>query len=372
VTGGGTGGHVYPALAVAEALRRDLRDLDVLYVGARGGLEERVVPARGLPFVGLPVRGLVRKRPHEVLLGALAFGQAEAMALHVLRRFRPHLVLGTGGYAAGPVGLAAILARVPLALHEQNAVPGVTNRFLARFAALVFVPTAEAARRLPRRARVVVAPNPVRPELRGVDRGEARRRLGLPPEGPVVVCVAGSRGSAVFVRLFGEWLPHLGRYALLFVSGPAHHAEALARLGATPPPPGSRVVVVPYVEAMGDAWAAADLVVARAGAMTLAEMAAVGRPAVLIPSPHVTHRHQEANARVWERAGAAVVLPEAEADGRRLAEVVAGLLGRRERLEAMAAAARRLGEADGLGVVVRHLRALLHRDGARAREGGGR
>jgi UDP-N-acetylglucosamine--N-acetylmuramyl-(pentapeptide) pyrophosphoryl-undecaprenol N-acetylglucosamine transferase len=189
----------------------------------------------------------------------------------------------------------------------------------------------------------------VRRELLEVDRARARERLGLPADARVVLMVAGSRGSAVFVRLLREWG---GPGILYFVAGKAHYEAATVHQG-------ERVRVVPYLEDAGLGYASADLVVCRAGAITLAELAAVGKPAVLIPSPHVTHRHQEANAAVFAKAGAAVVLPEAGLDGARLGAVVGELLGDPGRLRAMADAMRRLARPDALDELVERIRALV-------------
>ncbi len=354
ITGGGTGGHIYPALAIAQAALGTGAAEEVLFVGARGGMEERLVADAGLPLRTLPVRGLIRKRPLETVAGVATLGRAIAEAARILREFDPQVVVGTGGYAAGPVGLAAVLARRPLLLQEQNVIPGVTNRALARFAVGVAVPYPEAARHFPRQARILVTGNPLRPELRGADPRAARRALGL-PAGPVVLMVAGSRGSEVFTRLFGEWLPSWAVGTLVFVSGRAHHARAHALLqrqrGA------GRVVLLPYLADMPAGLAAADLVVCRAGAMTLAELAAARRPAVLIPSPHVTHHHQEANAQVFGRAGAAVVLAEAGLDGAGLGRTVSPLLQDVGRRETMARAAGGLDHPASLEEIVAALAA---------------
>lgn len=349
---GGSGGHIYPALALAQAAREALPVADVLFVGARGGMEERLVPAAGFPLVSLAVRGIVRKRLREALAAGWLLGGAVWAALRLVRRFRPDVVVGTGGYAAGPVGLAALLCGVPLVLQEQNAVPGVTNRLLARRAAVVAVPFPEAVAALPRGTRTLVCGNPVRPELLGIEADAARRRLGLPPAGRVVLMVAGSKGSAVFTRLFAGLLPHPLDATLLFVSGRDHAAAAQGALSGGTARGRGRVVVVPYVERMGDALAAADLVVCRAGALTLAEIALVGKPAILIPSPHVTHHHQEANAAAFARAGAALVLPEPGLDGAALAQHISSLLGDAARRQAMAAAARRQAHPDALARLV--------------------
>jgi UDP-N-acetylglucosamine--N-acetylmuramyl-(pentapeptide) pyrophosphoryl-undecaprenol N-acetylglucosamine transferase len=349
VTGGGTGGHIYPALAIARRAAERFGPVDVLFVGAAGGMEAAIVAREGLPFAAVPVTGIVRKRPREMLAGLARLGVAELRALALVRAFRPDVVVATGGYAAGPVGVAAWLAGVPLVLQEQNAVPGVTNRLLSRVAVGVSVPFAEAARAFPRRARLWVIGNPVRRELLSAERADARRRLDLPAQAQVVLMVAGSRGSAVFVRLLSQWD---GPGLLLFVAGRAHYAaaRAYAREG---------VRVLPYLEEAGVGYAAADLVVCRAGAITLAELAALGKPALLIPSPHVTHHHQEANASVFAKAGAARVLPEAGLDGARLGAVVRELLGDPQRLRAMAEAMMRLARPDALDELVERVHALV-------------
>ena len=357
LTGGGTGGHIYPALAIARACLERCGPGPVLFVGARGGMEQELVPAAGFDFVGLPVRGLVRKRPAEAAAALGPLVAAVLQALGAVRRFRPDVVVGTGGYAAGPVGRAAVLRRTPLVLQEQNAVPGVTNRLLAPFAAAVAVPYPAARAHFPSRTRLLVAGNPVRPGLGAGTPAEARRRLGLPGGARLVLMMAGSRGSAVFVRLLGELLPHLTDGILLFVSGREHHAAALRAAAGHE----RRVRVLPYLEAVGDAWVAADLVVCRAGAMTLAELAAVGRAALLIPSLHVTHHHQEANAAAFAASGAAEVLPEPGLDGRVLAAAIGRLLADPGRRAVLAAAARGLDRPDALRQVVDAILAAARR-----------
>jgi len=357
VTGGGTGGHIYPALAIARACLANDPGGEVLFVGARGGMEERLVPEAGFRLVTLPVRGLVRKRPAEAAAALLALGRAAVGAVSTVAHYRPDVTVGTGGYVAGPVGLASVALRVPLVLQEQNVVPGVTNRMLARFAACVAVPYPEARAAFPAGTRLLVAGNPVRPEISSGVARDARQRLGLPAAARVVLMMAGSRGSAVFVRLFADLLPHLTDGTVLFVSGVDHHPAALQAASGHD----RRAVVVPYLPVIADGWAAADLVVCRAGAMTLAELAAVGRAAILIPSPHVTHHHQEANAAVFAAAGAAQVLAETGLTGAALASAMRALLADPGRRAAMAAAGRSLARPDGLGLVAAAVAAAAHR-----------
>lgn len=361
LTGGGTGGHIYPALAIGARVAERLAPVELLFVGSAGGMEETLVRTQGIDFVGLPVRGMIRKAVLDQVTGAARFGLSVRAALGVVRRFHPQVVVGTGGYAAAPTGIAAVLSGTPLLIQEQNVVPGVTNRWLSRFAAAVAVPLPEAVRYFPPQAKLLVVGNPVRPELLAADRASCRAALGLVDSEPLVVMVAGSRGSAVFVRLWAEWLPYWERGTLLFVSGQAHYAAAQRVLEERRDRSRGRVLLVPYAERMGDLLAASDLVVARAGAMTLADLAGVGRPAVLIPSPYVTHHHQEVNADAFAAAGGALVLPEAGLNGRRLGDAVALLLSDGARLAEMGRRARSLYRADALDRIVRKIDILLRR-----------
>ncbi len=358
LTGGGTGGHIYPALAVAESLRMLDPGVEILFVGAAGGMEERLVPRAGLTFAGVPAAGIVGRGAGRTARALLLLAAGTRRALGILRRFRPHVVVGTGGYASVPVGLAAVVLRFPLVLQEQNAVPGLANRLLARRAALVALGYEAARRRLPPHARVLVTGNPVRASVLAASREEARSALGLAPEEALVVAFMGSRGSATVNRALVEAaavLEGTPGLRLLVATGQAHWEETLAALGRAgilgprlDDPPEVRTArgnttFVPYLFDMERALAAADLVVCRAGAVTLAEITARGLPAVVVPSPHVTHGHQEANAAVLGAAGAAEIIAEKGLAGRRLAATVLRLAGDAGRRAAMAAASRALG-----------------------------
>ncbi len=340
VTGGGTGGHIYPALAVVRAVERLVPGTEVLYLGTPDGLEAGIVPKEGLPFEAIPSRGMVGKGWLGTPGAALAALRGVRAAGRVIRRFRPDVVLGTGGYVSGPVALAARLARVPLVLHEQNAFPGVTNRLASRWASAVAVPYAEAVRHFPRGARVVLTGNPTRVEVLETTAEEARRVLGLAGGGLVVYLVGGSRGARVLneaiVAALPGWVAR-GDVRAVFSTGERYYEEtarALARAGLLSGD-GGQVIVVPYLHRADAALALADVVVTRAGGTTLAEITAKGVPAVIVPSPNVTHNHQEYNARVLGKAGAAKVILEKDLDGRSLGDAVSEILsqpGLRERM----------------------------------------
>lgn len=364
-SGGGTGGHLYPALALAGALVELRPDVRPWFVGARRGLEARVLPERDVPHTLLPVRGVARGEglANWRVLPALVRSLLEARG--VFRRLRPHLVVVTGGYAGGPAGLLAVLGGVPLALQEQNAVPGMVTRALSRWARQIHVAFPEAAAALPRRARarVVHSGNPVRPP-RDVDRGRARSTFGLAPGATVVLVVGGSQGSVALNRVIVEAVrevqaghtPRPAGLEMLWATGPAHLEGVLEALGGEAP---EWVEVVDYLDEMELALAAADLAVSRAGAMATSEFLAWGLPMILVPLPTAAADHQTQNARMLEAAGAALHLPEHGLSGADLWSTLARLVGDPSRLEAQREAARARGRPDAARRIAAALADLL-------------
>ncbi len=363
--GGGTGGHLQPALALAHALRSIRPDVHPFFIGAERGIEARVLPERGLDHLLLRVRGL-RRGQALANVGVLTdLGSAVARVVARYRRRRPALVVVTGGYAAAPAGLAAVLLRVPLALQEQNAYPGVTTRLLGRFARRLFLAYEGAADRIPgvRPNRVVAVGNPVR-QPAGKDPRAARAQFGLPSHGRVVLVTGGSQGSralnAVLVDLV-RLLATEGRVAdgltLLWAAGPQHGSDVRGAIEALGAP--SWVRVLDYIEDMPSALAAADIAVARSGAMTTAEFLSQGLPAVLVPLPTSAEDHQTWNARALEAEGAAIHLPQAELTAAGLLDTLLEILGDDARLRSMAASAKRLADPDAAMKTARHLSALL-------------
>jgi undecaprenyldiphospho-muramoylpentapeptide beta-N-acetylglucosaminyltransferase len=344
VAGGGTAGHVLPGVAIARAL--EARGCAVHYVGAERGLEARLLPGAGLPYTLLPGRGIAR-RLTLANVGAVA-GLLRALwrAVALVARLRPSVVVGVGGYASAPCTIAAVLWRVPIVVAEQNTVPGAANRFAARFArasAVSFPGTP-----LP---RAVVTGNPVRPEIVAVDRAAdgpaAKRALGVRDGASLVLVAGGSLGALsvnrAVVELAERWA---GRddVDIRHVVGDRDWDEIGGR-GR----PGYEQVR--YEDDMPRALAAADVGVFRSGSSMCFELAAVGLPSVLVPSPHVTGDHQTGNARALADAGAAVVVPDAELSAARLDAELSGLLADPARRAAMAEAARAFARPDAADAV---------------------
>jgi UDP-N-acetylglucosamine--N-acetylmuramyl-(pentapeptide) pyrophosphoryl-undecaprenol N-acetylglucosamine transferase len=373
IAGGGTGGHLYPGIAVAEEVVR--RGGDVLFVGTSRGLETRVVPRAGYALETLEVSGLAGLGFVDKLRGLGRLPVAAARSLAILRRYRPDAVLGVGGYASGPMVLTAALARVPTAISEQNSVPGFTNRALGHFARRIFCAFDEAAGWFPI-GKVRMTGNPVRRgflEMAGAANAVATasaaagaKTAGDAAESSLLV-VGGSQGArAVNDLVVGAAAILIGRGELPRVvhqSGESDHDRIVAAyrgLGV-----GDRLAVAAFIEDMVSAYRDADLVIARAGALTLAELAIMGRPAILIPLPTAADDHQSKNAAAFASAGAAVVVPQAEATAQGLADAIASLLGDHPRRAAMAQAMSRLGRPDATRMIVDDLEILTgqERDG---------
>ncbi|MBW3615670.1 MAG: UDP-N-acetylglucosamine--N-acetylmuramyl-(pentapeptide) pyrophosphoryl-undecaprenol N-acetylglucosamine transferase [Actinobacteria bacterium] len=354
IAGGGTAGHVIPALAIGHALvaRGHPRET-VHFVGSRRGIDHRLVAAAGFPLTLLPGRGLARRLTLDNLQSLAGFAVGLVQAVVLLARLRPAVVVSMGGYASAPCALAAALYRIPLVLSEQNAVPTATHRLVGRFATASAVPFEGTP--LP---RPVVTGNPVREEILSVDatpagRQAAREALGLPLDGVVVAALGGSLGArtinAAVAELVTRWdgQPLAVRHAVGSRDWPWFQ-------GSLPTPSDSIVAYQPveYEDRMPQVLAAADLVVARSGGATVSELAVVGRASVLVPLPIAPYDHQAANARQLVEAGAAVMLRDHEMTGERLVVELRRLLdGGPARVRAMGDAARRIGRPDAAEAV---------------------
>lgn len=356
LAGGGTGGHLMPALALAEALREARPDVEPVLVGAARGIEASVLPQRAFRYHLLPLEPIYRHAWWRNARWPLVAWRAWRAVGRLLDAERPAVVIGTGGYAAGPVVWRAQRRGIPTALQEQNAFPGLTTRWLARGAEQVHLGFPEAAARIAvgRRTAVHAPGNPIRPPEPGDPRA-ARASFGLAPDRATVLVMGGSQGALAINRvvgaaLAGQALPGVN---LLWGAG-ATHAAAAARFEE----PG-RVVVRGFFDPIAAAYRAADLVVCRAGAMTTAELCAWGKPSVLVPLPSAAADHQTRNAQALAAAGAAVLLPERDLSPELLARTVGDLLAEGGRLASLAAAARSRGRPGAAGEIVSRILTLI-------------
>ena len=365
--GGGTGGHLYPALALASAMTAEATDVEVHFVGARRGLESTVLPKRGVAHTLVPVEPLYRSRVWRNwrLLPSLAASLAGIVRL--FGRFRPQLVVGTGGYASAPACLYAAFRGIPLAVQEQNAHAGATTRLLSKRARQVHLgfPEAERDLRPGPATRVLALGNPIRPPDPSPDRVGARRSFGLEDCATVLLIVGGSQGSHAINETVINVLRDVstGRQSrpaglgLLWATGPLHIDSIRNRIQALGM--ASWVRASGYIDDMPRALAASDLAISRAGAMMTAELLAWGIPAVLIPLPTAAADHQTHNARALDAAGAAVCMAEATLTPALLWEEITRLVGDLSRREAMGAAARGRAKPNAARDIARELLTLI-------------
>jgi UDP-N-acetylglucosamine--N-acetylmuramyl-(pentapeptide) pyrophosphoryl-undecaprenol N-acetylglucosamine transferase len=360
LVGGGTGGHVSPLLAIAEALREIDPEVGFLFLGGRRGKEAELVPAAGIPFHATPMPSLRDPESRLAFLRTLvSVPLAFFDAARELLRFRPDVCCTTGGIVAIPVTLAARLLRVPVYLWDGNALPGRSTRLLASLSSRVGVTYEQARRALPRR-RTVLAGTPIRASLLTWTRERGREAFAVPADAMLVVVSGGSQGSERVNDAVWSALGRIVRRAyVLHITGERHGARAESRRANLPDDLRDRYIVRPYLgDDMGGALAAADLVIGRAGASSIAEPLAFGVPLLLIPFGAAMEGHQDANARAMVETGAAISMREGELDGDRFTAQVTGLLQNPDRLRRMANAAQAAGRPRAATDIARELLAL--------------
>lgn len=350
VSGGGTGGHIYPAITIIERLRALDPSVEILYVGTKKGLESDIIPKENIPFATIEVAGFQRKLTLKnlVTVGRAAAGVWQALSL--VRKFRPDVVIGTGGYVCGPVLLAAGILGVPSMIQEQNVVPGVTNKIASRFVKKIAVGYEEAGAYFAHREKIVATGNPIRQAVLTAKREDGLREFDLDDKKKTILVSGGSRGArSINTAMLALHQKFCGRddVQILHITGQNEYnkvIDSLQELGIDPKKAGN-IKIVPYAYHMPNALATADLAIFRAGALGLAELAARGIPSILIPYPYATANHQEYNARIMEKHGAARVILDRELTGEVLCDTAEQLLRDSIALDKMAVASLSLGRA---------------------------
>lgn len=367
ITGGGTGGHIYPALAVAREVQQMEPDSELLYIGSNRGLERELVAKEQIPFEAIEISGFRRSLSLENVKTILRFLRGVRRSKQLLRSFRPDVVVGTGGFVCGPVVYAAVKLGIPTILHEQNVIPGLTNSFLSRYADVIAISFPSSEDNFPKARRVLYTGNPRASEVVAADARRGRESLGmqLTDREKLVVIVGGSRGAKALNDVMVELMPHISAEGeglrFLMVTGEPYYENTTARIAELAPELSERVRIVPYIHNMPEVMAAASIIVGRAGASSIAEITALGLPSILVPSPNVTNNHQEANARWLEREGAAKVILERELSGHKLFAAIRKIADDPVRFEHMSLQAKRLGKPDAANAVYKLMRELTQK-----------
>ena len=355
VSGGGTGGHIYPALTLIRTLQQKVDKLEVLYVGTHAGLEADIIPKEDIPFATVDLQGFKRSLSPENLLRAARAIKGVGKAMGIVRKFQPDVVVGTGGYVCGPVLMAASLLGIPSLIQEQNVIPGITNKILSKFVNKIATGYQEANGAFPAN-KVVFTGNPIRQEVMAHRQEADYEAFGLRPDTTTILVSGGSRGARTINRAMVEVLKHYaGRrdVQILHATGKGEYEDIINRISAAglDLQQADNIKVKPYLYNMPQAMAIADLAIFRAGATGLAELTAKGIPAILVPYPYAAENHQEHNARAVEKAGAARVILNKDLTAQGLIQAIDELIGKPEKLQAMAKASAKLGRPEAADTI---------------------
>ena len=365
---GGTGGHINPALAIAGTIKARHSDAEILFAGTPWGMEARFVPEAGYDFAPIKVRGIERGLSLRAIKGNFKTLKylltANARAKKIIRDFNPDIVIGTGGYVSGPVVRAAAKMGIKTLIHEQNAYPGVTTKLLSKSVDVILVAFREAMPRIKTKAKMLEVGNPVREAFLYAKKDECRQKLGLSEDKTVILSCGGSLGAkAINLAVMDVLKWH-------YKKGAIQHIHATGHFGSLWMPDDLRnagididndpdIRVMEYISNMPEYLAACDLIITRSGAITLSEIEAQGKAAILIPSPNVTENHQYHNAMVLGNADAAVVIEEKDLSGERLVETIKTLTSDREKLKEMGRNAAQISKTDANNLIYNEVMSLL-------------
>ena len=361
VSGGGTGGHIYPAVTIANQIKEKQPDAEIIFVGTREGLECEIVPRYGYPIEFIEVAGFQRKLSLDTIKSAFKLLAGLIDALKLIRKIKPDLVVGTGGYVCGPVLFLAALQGIPTCIQEQNAMPGVTNKILAHFVKKVFLGYQEAGKYFGGNSDKIFTGNPIRKEILEVSRATAIEKFKLDPAKKTILVSGGSRGARSIndaMALVETSLAGRSDVQVIHITGETGYEKFIGQVEKKVLM-SDNIKVFRYMHDMPLALAAADLAVFRSGAIGLAELMARGIPSILVPYPYATANHQEHNARAVEGAGGAVVILDKELTGEILLKQIESLLADESKLQKMKDAAKALGRPEAAEDIARKVLALL-------------
>lgn len=354
VTGGGSGGHIYPAIAIADKIKEKEPDAEILYMGNDLGLEKDIVPGTGYPLELVTARWLDRKSVIELALTGMVTARGVLQALKVMRKFKPDVVIGTGGFVCVPVVFAGHLYGAKCYLHEQNAYPGVANRVLEKFVDKVFLGFADAAEFFKEPKKHVHAGNPVRERFYNVDKTAARERLGIPKDDFVIFSFGGSQGAEKINEVGFDLMEAVNGHedvTYIFGTGSQYYDEILDKAKEKNIEIQPNIMVKSYINDIQYYLGAADLIISRAGALSVAESTVCGRALLLIPSPNVTGNHQYYNAKSVADHGGAILIEEKDLTSEKLIAEVMRLKNQPQLLEAMAKASKSCAPLDACEMI---------------------
>lgn len=356
ISGGGTGGHIYPGISLAYEIKdRDIKN-DILFVGTERGLESKLVPREGFKIVKIKARGIKRKLCFENLTAIIIFLLSLFQSYKIIKKYKPDLVIGTGGYVSGSVVLMAAILGVPTFVHEQNVIPGITNKLLSRITRATFLSFNQSKEYFSNKAKLIFTGNPIR--FKNIKQNTEReyKKYNLDSSKKTILVLGGSKGAASINRAVLGSIDFIkdaikNNLQVLLISGQDDYDNIMGIVGENH----KIFSVESYLHDIEKAYSLADLVICRAGATTLAEIVAYGLPAILIPYPYATQDHQGINAKIFERKGAAISILEKDLSGEKLGQVLLDLLKNKDQLEMMAKKSRELGNVNSAKKIVDYI-----------------
>lgn len=355
ISGGGTGGHIYPALAIASEIKAQNPESEILYIGTKNGLEAELVSKAGFKFETIRVKGMPRKlnKASFIALRELLYGLNQSKK--IIKNFKPDIVIGTGGYVSGPVVYQAQKLNIPTLIHEQNAFPGITNKILSRFVDKICVTFEDAKKYFKHPEKVCITGNPIRKEILEINKASAYEKLKINPDKPFILSFGGSGGQKklndCFYDIIKRYKPS-DNVQIIHVTGTRFYDSFMNRLKNDNITLSPNIKIKPYFYEMPEALNIVDLIVTSAGAITLAEISAVGVASILIPKGYTAENHQEYNARTFEKSGASIMLLEKDLTSERLNDTIYSIINNKEKLRKMSMNSKRLGKIDASALIV--------------------
>ncbi len=354
MTGGGTGGHIYPAIAIADEIRKRDENAEILFVGAEVGMEKDIVPANGYDIELITVEGFNRQQLHKNVGVLMKLMKGNRQSKEILKRFKPEVVIGTGGYASAPVIKMAQKMGIPTYIHEQNAFPGMANKMLEKNVRKVFLGFEQGSEYFAYPEKHVAAGNPVRNDFLQISKAEAKEKLGFKQDDFMLLSFGGSQGAARINKTMMEVIETFNgveNFKICVATGGYYYKDILETFDKKGIKLEDNISLMEYIHDMATYLAAADLVISRSGALTVAEVTVCGKPAIFIPSPMVTGNHQFFNARAVAEKGGAIVIEERDLDEAALIEEILKLKNNPELLRNMAEKSAACAPVDAVGII---------------------
>lgn len=355
ITGGGTGGHIYPALAIATEIKDRFKDAEILYVGTEKGLESELVPKEGFNFKTIRVKGMPRRISIDAIIAMKELLLGLSDANKIIKDFKPDIVIGTGGYVCGPVVYMASKKNIPTVIHEQNAFPGITNKILSRYVDRILITFEESKKYFKFPEKIVITGNPIRKNILKVDKNKAYFDLNINPNTPFVLSFGGSGGQ----KKLNEAMSYVieknidNKYLqIIHVTGNRFYEEFNEEIKAKGLAVSDNIRIVPYLYDIPKALNVADLVITSAGAITLAEISAIGVPSILTPKGYTAENHQEYNAKAFKEKGASYLILEKDLSGRVLYEAIDEIISDKKKLNDMEKKSKVLGKPNATEKIV--------------------